>query len=283
MTKKRRIYQISIALLLCLMQTAGIAMYGQSRPRAAAKRIHRLQADSLAAVRQAARMQADSLNRTMEEVPPLQAVAPADSIATADSIAAENKKKLLEITSAPVLKESEVPADSLKKEIDQKIWVPNPTKATWLALVIPGGGQIYNRKYWKLPIFYGGFAGCAYALTWNSKMYKDYSTAYKDAMNGNMQSSSITDLLPPGYKISETQLKELLRKRKDTYRRYRDLSIFAFIGVYLLSVIDAYVDAELSNFDITPDLSMKVEPAIINSQMTGSSNKNVGVQCSFRF
>jgi len=283
MTKKRRIYQISIALLLCLMQTAGIAMYGQSRPRAAAKRIHRLQADSLAAVRQAARMQADSLNQTMEEVPPLQAVAPADSIATADSIAAENKKKLLEMTSAPVLKESEVPADSLKKEIDQKIWVPNPTKATWLALVIPGGGQIYNRKYWKLPIFYGGFAGCAYALTWNSKMYKDYSTAYKDAMNGNMQSSSITDLLPPGYKISETQLKELLRKRKDTYRRYRDLSIFAFIGVYLLSVIDAYVDAELSNFDITPDLSMKVEPAVIDNRINNSSNRSVGLQCSFRF
>ena len=283
MTKKRRIYQISIALLLCLMQTAGIAMYGQSRPRAAAKRIHRLQADSLAAVRQAARMQADSLNRTMEEVPPLQAVVPTDSIATADSIAAENKKKLLEMTSAPVLKESEVPADSLKKEIDQKIWVPNPTKATWLALVIPGGGQIYNRKYWKLPIFYGGFAGCAYALTWNSKMYKDYSTAYKDAMNGNMQSSSITDLLPPGYKISETQLKELLRKRKDTYRRYRDLSIFAFIGVYLLSVIDAYVDAELSNFDITPDLSMKVEPAVIDNRIDNSSNRSVGLQCSFRF
>ena len=283
MTQKRRIYQISIALLLCLMQTAGIAMYGQSRPRAAAKRIHRLQADSLAAVRQAARMQADSLNRTMEEVPPLQAVALADSIATADSIAAENKKKLLEMTSAPVLKESEVPADSLKKEINQKIWVPNPTKATWLALVIPGGGQIYNRKYWKLPIFYGGFAGCAYALTWNSKMYKDYSTAYKDAMNGNMQSSSITDLLPPGYKISETQLKELLRKRKDTYRRYRDLSIFAFIGVYLLSVIDAYVDAELSNFDITPDLSMKVEPAVIDNRINNSSNRSVGLQCSFRF
>ena len=283
MTKKRRIYQISIALLLCLMQTAGIAMYGQSRPRAAAKRIHRLQADSLAAVRQAARMQADSLNRTMEEVPPLQAVAPTDSIATADSIAAENKKKLLEMTSAPVLKESEVPADSLKKEIDQKIWIPNPTKATWLALVIPGGGQIYNRKYWKLPIFYGGFAGCAYALTWNSKMYKDYSTAYKDAMNGNMQSSSITDLLPPGYKISETQLKELLRKRKDTYRRYRDLSIFAFIGVYLLSVIDAYVDAELSNYDITPDLSMKVEPAVIDNRINNSSNRSVGLQCSFRF
>ena len=78
-------------------------------------------------------------------------------------------------------------------------------------------------------------------------------------------------------------MKELLRKRKDTYRRYRDLSIFAFIGVYLLSVIDAYVDAELSNFDITPDLSMKVEPTVINTQTSNSSNRTVGLQCSFRF
>ena len=93
----------------------------------------------------------------------------------------------------------------------------------------------------------------------------------------------ITDLLPPGYTVSETQLKELLRKRKDTYRRYRDLSIFAFIGVYLLSVIDAYVDAELSNFDITPDLSMKVEPTVINNQISNPSNRSVGLQCSFRF
>ena len=283
MTKKRRIYQIGIALLLCFMQTAGIAMYGQNRPRAAAKRIHRLQADSLNAIRQAARIPSDSLGLTTDEPVLHQAVTSADSIATADSIAAENKKKLLEMTSAPALEEPEAPADSLKREINPKVWVPNPTKATWLALVIPGGGQIYNRKYWKLPIFYGGFAGCAYALTWNGKMYKDYSTAYKDAMNGNMQSSSITDLLPPGYTVSETQLKELLRKRKDTYRRYRDLSIFAFIGVYLLSVIDAYVDAELSNFDITPDLSMTVEPTVINNQISNPSNRSVGLQCSFRF
>ena len=258
-------------------------MYGQNRPRAAAKRIHRLQADSLNAIRQAARIPSDSLGLTMDEPVLHQAVTSADSIATADSIAAENKKKLLEMTSAPALEEPEAPTDSLKREINPKVWVPNPTKATWLALVIPGGGQIYNRKYWKLPIFYGGFAGCAYALTWNGKMYKDYSTAYKDAMNGNMQSSSITDLLPPGYTVSETPLKELLRKRKDTYRRYRDLSIFAFIGVYLLSVIDAYVDAELSNFDITPDLSMKVEPTVINNQISNPSNRSVGLQCSFRF
>lgn len=284
MTKKRRIYPICIALLLCFMQTAGIAMYGQNRPRAAAKRIHRQQTDTLNTLRQALHPQADSLNQEIANPIFRQPVATADSLAIADSIAAENKRKLLEMTSSPTVKEQPAPTDSLKKEIDRKVWVPNPTKATWLALVIPGGGQIYNRKYWKLPIIYGGFAGCAYALTWNGKMYKDYSQAYKDAMNGNMQSSSITDLLPPGYNISETQLKELLRRRKDTYRRYRDLSIFAFIGVYLISIVDAYVDAELSNFDITPDLSMRVEPTVIsNSQMTGSSGRSVGVQCSLRF
>ena len=142
-------------------------MYGQSRPRAASKRIHRLQADSLHTLRKAVQMQADSLTPATDKPMPHQAVTPADSIATADSIAAENKKKLLEMTSSPTLQEQEVPADSLHKEINRKMWIPNPTKATWLALVIPGGGQIYNRKYWKLPIFYGGFAGCAYALTWN--------------------------------------------------------------------------------------------------------------------
>ena len=139
MTKKRRIYQIGIALLLCFMQTAGIAMYGQNRPRAAAKRIHRLQADSLNAIRQAARIPSDSLGLTMDEPVLHQAVTSADSIATADSIAAENKKKLLEMTSAPALEEPEAPTDSLKREINPKVWVPNPTKATWLALVIPGG------------------------------------------------------------------------------------------------------------------------------------------------
>ena len=154
-----------------------------------------------------------------------------------------------------------------------------------MALVIPGGGQIYNRKYWKLPIFYGGFVGCTYALTWNNRMYKDYANAYKDAVNNNWSASSITELLPASYisRTSKTQVTETLRKRKDMYRRYRDLSIFAFIGVYALSVIDAYVDAELSNFDISPDLSMRVEPTLLNGGNSLRSKQTVGVQCSFTF
>lgn len=283
MTKRRRIYQLYITLLFCFLQTAGIAMYGQNRPRAAAKRIQQHQTEAADTIRQPLRPLVDSLNVEIENAALLKSRT--DSIALADSIAAENKRKLLEMTASPEVKAQPVPTDTLQKAINPKVWVPNPTKATWLALVIPGGGQIYNRKYWKLPIFYGGFAGCAYALTWNGKMYKDYSQAYKDAVNKKWDSSSITDLLPPGYvdKVSKDQLTETLRKRKDTYRRYRDLSIFAFIGVYLLSVVDAYVDAELSNFDISPDLSMRVEPAVINNQITGSSSKSVGVQCSFRF
>lgn len=281
MTKGTRTYQWCIALLLCFVQTAGIAMYGQNRPRAAAKRQQLEHADSLKRLPQVA---PDSLNAQTESA--LQRVSAADSLAIADSIAAENKKRLLEMTSSTTPQVSPTPTDSINGALDKKVFIPNPTKATWLALVIPGGGQIYNRKFWKLPIIYGGFAGCAYALTWNNKMYKDYMQAYKDAALGNWEANSIHDLLPPGYldKTPKTQITETLRKRKDTYRRYRDLSIFAFIGVYLISVIDAYVDAELSNFDITPDLSMRVEPAVINSQYSiGSSNKSVGVQCSFRF
>ena len=281
MTKGTKTYQWCIALLLCFVQTAGIAMYGQNRPRAAAKRQQLEHADSLKRLPQVA---LDSLNAQTESA--LQRVSAADSLALADSIAAENKKRLLEMTSSTTPQVSPTPTDSINGALNKKVFIPNPTKATWLALVIPGGGQIYNRKYWKLPIIYGGFAGCAYALTWNNKMYKDYMQAYKDAALGNWEANSIHDLLPPGYldRTPKTQITETLRKRKDTYRRYRDLSIFAFIGVYLISVIDAYVDAELSNFDITPDLSMQVEPAVINSQYSiGSSNKSVGVQCSLRF
>lgn len=279
MTRRRLKYQILTALLLCFLQAAGIVVYGQNRPRAALRRSHELQADT-----------------THKTLSPQQQALKADTLdalakATADSIANENKKKMLELTASPNIKQEKDPTDSLSRELKRKQWVPNPTKATWLALVIPGGGQIYNRKYWKLPIVYGGFAGCAYALTWNGKMYKDYQAAYVDAVNEKWDSSSITDLLPPGYidRVSHSQITETLRKRKDTYRRWRDLSIFAFIGVYLISVVDAYVDAELSNFDIGPDLSMKVEPTLINNQTGGYYNpatlkdKSVGVQCSFRF
>ncbi len=281
MSRKRTIYHwLMLALLFCTLQAAGIPMYGQDHPRAASKRQRKTDTLSVAS----SQMPSDSLQLGIEQAAGTDLADPKDSLSiVADSLAAENKKKMLELTGSPNLQVQTAPTDSLQKDINKKVFIPNPTKATWLALVIPGGGQIYNRKYWKLPIFYGGFAGCAYALTWNNKMYKDYMAAYKDAVNENWTSKNITDLLPANYSYSTTQLTEILRKRKNSYRRYRDMSIFAFIGVYILSVIDAYVDAELSNFDITPDLSMSVEPAVMDNQMSGSSNKAVGVQCNFKF
>lgn len=204
-------------------------------------------------------------------------------VTTTDSIEVSNQEQLMQLQSPVVIDVKE--ADSVKLP---KQWIPNPTKATWMALVFPGGGQIYNKKYWKLPIFYAGFAGCAYALTWNNRMYKDYAAAYKDAVNNNWTAKSITELIPARYmaRVSKTQITELLKKRKDSYRRYRDISVFAFIAVYALSVVDAYVDAELSNFDISPDLSMRVEPTVIDNQWSskgGLSNQSVGVQCSLKF
>ena len=178
-----------------------------------------------------------------------------------------------------------------KKEMKQdwSTWRPDPKRALWLALVIPGGGQIYNRKYWKLPLVYGGFIGCMYAMNWNNMMYKDYSQAYIDLMDNDPNTQSYNQFLHLGMKITKEadkkRFEDIFRKRKDKYRRWRDLSFFVMLGVYALSVIDAYVDAELSVFDISDDLSLKVEPTIINNR--SSSNpldaSSVGLQCSLNF
>jgi len=172
-------------------------------------------------------------------------------------------------------------------ELPKPKFVPDPKRALWLSLVLPGAGQIYNRKYWKLPIIYGGFLGCAYALMWNQQMYRDYSQAYLDIMDDDPDTHSYLDMLPPRYDITgrEEQFQNLFKRKKDYYRRYRDLSAFCFIGVYLISVIDAYVDAQLSVFDISPDLTMRVEPAVIDAPNSSGKRKGAayGVGCSFSF
>ena len=103
-------------------------------------------------------------------------------------------------------------------------------------------------------------------------------------MDDDPNTKSFEDFLPLNYNISgqEERYKEIFRKRKDLYRRQRDLSIFSFIGVYLLSIIDAYVDAELSDFDITKDISLKIEPTTFNNESTRNFN-TIGVQCNFSF
>jgi hypothetical protein len=174
------------------------------------------------------------------------------------------------------------------KQRDWSTWRPDPQRALWLALVLPGAGQVYNRKYWKLPIFYGGMMGCIYAMSWNNMMYKSYSQAYLDIMDSDPGTASYNKFMHLGKQIdssNEERYKQIFKSRKDKYRRWRDLSFFCLIGVYALSVIDAYVDAELSEFDIAKDLSLKVEPAVINNGLSNNAFESsaLGVHCSLNF
>lgn len=154
---------------------------------------------------------------------------------------------------------------------EELAWKPDPYKAVWMAAILPGYGQIYNRSYWKLPIVYGGFMGCGFAISWNNERYEAYKEAYRDIlMDADHLSSdptrSYNAILPEGYTIErmggQNNYTAILKDRQNTYRRYRDISIVVAIAVYALSIIDAYVDAQLFDFDISDDLTLNVEPQL---------------------
>lgn len=164
------------------------------------------------------------------------------------------------------------------------VFNPDPTRAVWLSALFPGLGQIYNRRYWKLPIIVGGYLGLGYATNWNNNMLKDYTRAYNDILDNDPSTKSYMDFFPPTTKeedLDKTWLTNTLKSRKDFYRRNRDLCIIGMVGVYFLAMIDAYVDASLSHFDISPDLSMDVAPAVI--QDGRNHFPSVGLQWAINF
>ena len=190
-----------------------------------------------------------------------------------------SKSEAIAIDKALTQKDSLQLAQLLSSESKTKrnwdTWRPNPKRALWLAIVLPGAGQVYNRKYWKLPLIYGGFVGCIYALQWNNTMFKDYSQAYLDIMDSDPSTESYNQFLHLGTKITSSNIKQyqdIFRRRKDRYRRWRDLSFFCMLGVYALSIIDAYVDASLSEFDISDKLSLRIEPTVFSTAQRNSLN-----------
>lgn len=179
------------------------------------------------------------------------------------------------LTPKDSLQLSQLSSSESKTKRNWDTWRPNPKRALWLAIVLPGAGQVYNRKYWKLPLIYGGFVGCIYALQWNNTMFKDYSQAYLDIMDSDPSTESYNQFLHLGTKITSsniTQYQDIFRRRKDRYRRWRDLSFFCMLGVYALSIIDAYVDASLSEFDISDKLSLRIEPTVFSTAQRNSLN-----------
>ena len=206
-------------------------------------------------------------------------------IALADDSVRIDGEQLLAVDTTAL---SVIDSASVRHKRNWSTWRPSPKRALWMALVLPGAGQIYNRKYWKLPIIYGGFVGCAYAMRWNNMMYRDYSQAYLDIMDNDPTTESYNQFLHLGTQITganKARWQEIFRKRKDRYRRWRDMSFFVMVGVYAFSVIDAYVDASLSEFDISPDLSLNIAPAVLNANPSqGSlSHAAIGLQCSLSF
>ncbi|MDR1331478.1 MAG: DUF5683 domain-containing protein [Tannerella sp.] len=172
----------------------------------------------------------------------------------------------------------------------RKPFKPAPTRAVIYSALFPGLGQIYNRKYWKLPLVYGGFMGFAYAISWNNKNYRDYSDAYfyvssDDPDSPESWNESWVSFVPagrdPAEYIRDANFKSRLKNGKDFYRRYRDLSIILTVGWYLICVADAYVDAQLFDFDISDDLSLHVEPVFY--PQTAYSSRLYGVSCSIKF
>lgn len=159
-----------------------------------------------------------------------------------------------------------------------------PKKAAMYSAVLPGLGQIYNRKAWKVPILYAGIGATAYGIWWNDKYYTQYRNAFIDLSDSDPNSNRHLDVLPPGadYVANKDYYDSTIEKKMNSYRRDRDLVIIVMVGVYVLNIIDANVDAHLSDFDISPDLSMNVSPVLMQDY-TGFKNTTLGLSLTFNF
>ncbi len=182
--------------------------------------------------------------------------------------------------------------DSLKVAIPVPQVNRSPKKASIYAALFPGLGQIYNKKYWKLPIIYGGYSGLIYVLGWNNKNYKDYFQGYRIVM----ENASATNLKPDERAFLDNLIKNpsisldnpstysyissQLKSGKDFFRRNRDLTIIGIAVLHVLSIIDASVDANLFDFDISDDLSLRIEPMPIN---LGNQNLGMGFNLAINF
>jgi len=147
-------------------------------------------------------------------------------------------------------------ADSLPQSRFRQKWnmEHSPLRATVYAAVLPGAGQIYNRKYWKLPILYAGMGTCVGFIVYNTRQYRALRDSYIAIADGD-----------PSTKPQLEGTAFSLDTEQDRFRRYTELSYMALIGVYILQIIDANVDGHLHYFDVGPNLSLNVHPTLLNT------------------
>ncbi len=161
--------------------------------------------------------------------------------------------------------------------------IHSPKKAALYSTILPGLGQAYNKKYWKIPIIYAGFGTIGYFIGWNNGNYKTMKTAYRDLTDDNPDTDSYLELLPPNWDLDDSSdaanFKTALSKQQDYYRRNRDLLVIGMFAFYGLNIIDASVDAHLFDFDISEDLTFNWQPAMknVDDQLV------YGFNCTFNF
>ena len=222
----------------------------------------------------------ESVQIITDTIPPIMADSLSFPIDTIPTVLLSTPQDTTQMKSVVIINDT----TNVPFKLESKTFKPNPTKAIIYSAIFPGLGQVYNRKYWKLPIVYGGFIGFTYAISWNGRYYTDYSNGYKDIMDDDPATDSWKNFLPYGQDpetADQEWLKTVLKRRKDFYRRYRDLSIIGTVAMYALAMVDSYIDAQLFDFDISPDLSFRVEPTIIKK--TDYLANSFGVQCSISF
>ncbi len=161
--------------------------------------------------------------------------------------------------------------------LDSTLQDHSPRKAAMYSAVFPGMGQVYNKKYWKLPLVYGGLGGFGYGIIWNSRQYDFYFDRYK-YMTEN------------GYQEWEGRSLREVEWYKNTHLRYKNLMIILTIGFYAVQIIDASVDAHLADYDISDDISLNLDPVILSpglqgtgAQVSGVGTATFGLRCCLNF
>jgi len=158
--------------------------------------------------------------------------------------------------------------DSLQFKVSEEVKEPHsPKKAAMYSAIIPGWGQAYNKKYWKIPIVYAGFGTIGYFIGWNNRYYNTYKDAYSDLTDDDPNTDSYNDIEASQYydlnnPTDFNNFRTGLNKQQEYYRRNRDLLIISIIGFYGLNIIDASVDAHFFEFDISEDLTMNWQPTV---------------------
>ena len=171
-----------------------------------------------------------------------------------------------------------------KNKADTLTYKPDPVRVVWMGAIIPGYGQILNRSFWKLPIVYAGFLGCGYAITFNSNRYNIFKRAFSDISDNNVLTTSYMNILPTGYTVENypggrAGLQTNLKSFYEQSRRNRDLSIILSLGYYAITIVEAYVEAQLFDFDISPDLSLHIRPALLENNLH-TNKKAAGMRLS---